>query len=212
MADTPNPAPAKKAKDAVAFVDGQNLFHAAKEAFGHTYPNYDVMKLSQSLSSKMGWNLKQVRFYTGVPNANDNPTWHTFWQKKLLTMSRQGVALVTRPLRYRTRPIQLDTGAFATTKVGVEKGIDVRIALDMTRIAYLDGIDVILIFSQDQDLAEAADEVKELAKREKRFIEMHCAYPVSATARNTIGLRGTHHMPIDEATYNACLDPRTYLT
>ena len=26
-------------KRAVAFLDGQNLFHAASEAFGYTYPN-----------------------------------------------------------------------------------------------------------------------------------------------------------------------------
>lgn len=25
-----------------AYVDGQNLFHGAKEAFGYTYPNYDI--------------------------------------------------------------------------------------------------------------------------------------------------------------------------
>ena len=28
-------------KRAVIFVDGQNLYHAAREAFGYTYPNYD---------------------------------------------------------------------------------------------------------------------------------------------------------------------------
>ncbi len=28
-------------KRAIAFVDGQNLFHAARKAFGYTYPNYD---------------------------------------------------------------------------------------------------------------------------------------------------------------------------
>ena len=28
-------------KRAIAFVDGQNLFYAAKEAFGYSYPNYD---------------------------------------------------------------------------------------------------------------------------------------------------------------------------
>ena len=32
-------------KRAVAFVDGQNLFHAAREAFGYTYPNYNVSAL-----------------------------------------------------------------------------------------------------------------------------------------------------------------------
>jgi len=29
-------------KRAVAFVDGQNLFYAVKNAFGYNYPNYDV--------------------------------------------------------------------------------------------------------------------------------------------------------------------------
>jgi hypothetical protein len=28
-------------KRAVAFFDGQNLFHAVKNAFGYKYPNYD---------------------------------------------------------------------------------------------------------------------------------------------------------------------------
>lgn len=28
-------------KRAVVFVDGQNLFHSAKNCFGYTYPNYD---------------------------------------------------------------------------------------------------------------------------------------------------------------------------
>ncbi len=38
-------------KRAVAFIDGQNLFHAAREAFGYTYPNYDVMALAGTQSA-----------------------------------------------------------------------------------------------------------------------------------------------------------------
>ena len=34
-------------KRTVAFIDGQNLFHGAREAFGHTYPNYDVKALAE---------------------------------------------------------------------------------------------------------------------------------------------------------------------
>ncbi len=30
------------AKRAFVFIVGQNLFHAAKEAFGYSFPNYDV--------------------------------------------------------------------------------------------------------------------------------------------------------------------------
>ena len=44
-------------KRAVAFVDGQNLFHAAREAFGYTYPNYDVSALAGLVCARQGWEL-----------------------------------------------------------------------------------------------------------------------------------------------------------
>jgi hypothetical protein len=34
------------AKRAIAFLDGQNLFYAAKHAFGYLWPNYDPLKLA----------------------------------------------------------------------------------------------------------------------------------------------------------------------
>jgi len=36
-------------KRTIAFVDGQNLFHNARNVFGYTFPNYDVQKLAQSV-------------------------------------------------------------------------------------------------------------------------------------------------------------------
>ena len=33
-------------KRTVAFVDGQNLFYAAKYAFGYNWPNYEPLKLA----------------------------------------------------------------------------------------------------------------------------------------------------------------------
>jgi hypothetical protein len=67
---------------AVVFIDGQNLFRSAKEAFGHTYPNYDPMSLAQAVCTREGWNLRQVRFYTGYPDSEDNPFWNHFWTAK----------------------------------------------------------------------------------------------------------------------------------
>ena len=40
-----------KEKRTIVFVDGQNLFHAAKEAFGYNHPNYNVKALSQRICS-----------------------------------------------------------------------------------------------------------------------------------------------------------------
>lgn len=57
---------------AVAFFDGQNLFHSAKAAFGYTYPNYDPLALATKICALRGWHLEQTRFYTGVPDPADN--------------------------------------------------------------------------------------------------------------------------------------------
>ena len=50
-----------------------NLFHAAREAFGYTYPNYDVLALADAVCRTRGWTLLQARFYTGIPDPIDNP-------------------------------------------------------------------------------------------------------------------------------------------
>ena len=42
-------------KRAVAFYDGQNLYHHAKAAFGHFYPNYDPSKLFKAICAQKGW-------------------------------------------------------------------------------------------------------------------------------------------------------------
>ena len=42
---------------AVAFIDGQNLFHAAKEAFGYRHPNFDPLKLAATVF-KARWPTK----------------------------------------------------------------------------------------------------------------------------------------------------------
>jgi hypothetical protein len=84
---------------AIAFIDGQNLFHAAKEAFGYHYPNFDVQKLSESICAPRGWKLVGSRFYTGVPDPSDNPFWSHFWAGKLASMGSKGTAVFARPLR-----------------------------------------------------------------------------------------------------------------
>jgi hypothetical protein len=70
--------------------------------------------------------------------------------------------------------------------------------------------DVALIFSQDRDLSEAADEVKAISVQQGRSIEVACAFPFSPTAENRRGINGTDWIKIDRTTYDACLDPNDY--
>jgi uncharacterized LabA/DUF88 family protein len=193
-------------KRTVVFFDGQNLFHAVKKAFGYTYPNYDAAKLANAVCSAKDWELRQVRFYTGIPSAQDHPAWHKFWTSKLLTMSRGGIHVYSRPLRYRNK-----VGAGGTpVLVGEEKGIDVRIAIDVLSCAMRGDCDVAVLFSQDQDLSEVADEVRVIAQEQDRWLKIVSAFPVSAASSNRRGINKTDWIKIDRTTYDTCLDPWDY--
>lgn len=197
-------------KRAMAFFDGQNLYHAAKKAFGYTYPNYDVIKLAGAVCASEGWKLVQVRFYTGVPARTDDAVWHRFWAAKFLAMSRQKVNVFSRRLRYRTRRVRLPDGTYHAFTTGEEKGIDVRIAIDVIRMAHSLDYDVAIIFSQDQDLSEVADEVRVIAEEQGRWIKVASAFPVSPVVGKTRGIDRTDWIRIDRTTYDACLDLRDY--
>ncbi|MCJ2067047.1 NYN domain-containing protein [Methylobacterium sp. J-088] len=158
-------------KRAVAFFDGQNLFHCAKAAFGYTFPNYDPVALSRAVCAQRGWHLDGVRFYTGVPDATDNAFWSHFWTAKGAQMGREGVTMYTRPLRYRNKQIRLPDGSTHTFLDGDEKGIDVRIALDVIRLAHRQEFDVGILFCRDQDLTEVADEIRLIARDQNRWIK-----------------------------------------
>ena len=133
-------------------------------------------------------------------------------------MGRQGVHVYTRTLRYRNKVVLLpkrkEFGAMGGQEysfmAGEEKGIDVRIALDVIRLAHRKEYDVALVFSQDQDLSEVADEIRVVSLEQDRWIKMACAFPSSLTSRNTRGIARTDWVQIDRTTYDACLDMRDY--
>ncbi len=197
-------------KRATAFVDGQNLFYAAKNAFGYGHPNYDVTALASAVCQRQNWNLGQVRFYTGVPDAADDAFWNHFWTAKLAQMGRQAVHVFSRTLRYRNQSIRLPDGKTQSFLVGQEKGVDVRLALDIVSLAYQKSYDVALVFSQDQDLSEVADEIRQITGQQSRWIKMASAFPFSPASPNRRGINGTDWIKIDRATYDACLDSRDY--
>jgi len=197
-------------KRAVVFIDGQNLFHGVREAFGYTYPNYDVAALAGRLCQRHGWTLTQIRFYTGIPERIDNAFWHDFWSAKLAVMGRQDVHVFSRPLRYRNRVVRLPDGTTHAILTGEEKGVDVRLALDVIRLAHRREFDVAVLLSQDQDLSEVAQEIRVIAREQDRWIKVASAFPLSPTTRNRRGIDRTDWIPIDRTLYDACLDRRDY--
>lgn len=197
-------------KRTIAFIDGQNLFYSVKQAFGYSFPNYDPQPLAEKVCDPKAWDLTQTNFYTGIPDAQDNAVWNHFWTAKMAVMGTRGVKTFTRPLRYRHQTIQMPDEKATTILVGQEKGIDIRIALDMVRLARENQYDVALLFSQDQDLSEAVNEIKNISVNQNRWIRIACAFPASPVYKNTRGIAGTEWVKIDRQTYDNCIDSNDY--
>jgi uncharacterized LabA/DUF88 family protein len=193
------------------FFDGQNLLKAAEKAFGYNFPNFDPFKLSQQITAlEPGRTLETIHFYTGIHDAAENRFWYNFWTNKLNALKRHGAHVVTRVLKYSEQPVEISPGQFKKVRIGREKGIDVRIALDLVRLARLQKYDVAVIFSQDQDLAEAVAEVKEISQELQRWIRIESAFPVGKGKLGRRGIDGTQWRIIDKSLYDLCIDSTDY--
>src|ERR1700734_602055 len=109
-------------KNAIAFVDGQNLYGAVKHAFGYTFPNYEISRLTTAVCAMKGWTLGKICFYMGIPDSSDNLFWHNFWTRKLAIMESRDIHVYTRKLKYRNQTFKLPDGTQHSILVEQEKG------------------------------------------------------------------------------------------
>ena len=190
----------------LVLIDGQNLYHLAKIAWGkagerassrYYWPSYDVEKLASALASKFpDRRLAEIRFYTGVPDprrGGKHRMWYGFWNSKLRRLWRRGVHV------YRGR-----------VNNGQEKGVDVSLAIDLVQATHEQRYETAIIVSQDWDFGPAVALAKDVAKSQSREIRIESAFPVGPGSRSIRGVPGTKWVPIDKATYDACFDPTDY--
>ena len=188
----------------IVLIDGQNLHHLAKIAWGssersvYDWPSYDVETLAQALVSRIpGRTLSEIRFYTGVPepSAGDSQTfWHGFWSNKLRHLESRGIYV------YRGR----------INSARKEKGVDVSLAVDLIRATYERHYEAAIIVSQDHDFGPAVRLAKEIARSQSRILSFESAFPVGQSSRPPRGIPGTTWVTIDKATYDSCIDPTDY--
>ena len=125
-------------------------------------------------------------------------------------MRRAGILVESRPVRYRQHDIELPDGSTATEYIPQEKGIDLRLGLDVVRLARTDQPDVAVVFSQDQDLAEAVKEIKSIARDAGRWTKAVSAFPAGPAATAKRGIDGAEWYRLEQPFYDACLDGRDY--
>lgn len=141
--------------------------------------------------------LSEIRFYTGVPNPNAGSAqrfWHDFWANKLRYLRSRGI------YTYRGR---INAGR-------QEKGVDVSLALDLVQATYEERYDIAIIVSQDTDFAPAVELARQVGTGQGRKLYFASAFPLGPGTTYTRGIPGATWIPIDQTTYDACLDPRDY--
>lgn len=191
---------------AIVFIDGQNLYHGAKDAWcppspappsaaHYSWPCYDIGKISEALvATSPDRVLEQCRFYTGVPTARQSELWQGFWTAKLRSL---------RPPKYEVYKGHINPG-------GQEKGVDVSIAVDLLHLTYRDAFDVAIVVSADWDLGPAIRLAKEVARDAGRTPTFESASPYEVGKYENRGLPGTTWLKIDRAMYDRCRDFNEY--
>ncbi len=185
-------------KRAEVFFDLQNLYLSVKTAWGVKYPNFDPIALSRLIVKKYSaWKLTGIHLYTGIHTAEKNLFWHQFWTNKLAAHKANDtrVDVFTAPLHYNNG-------------VPSEKGVDVRIALDLVRAARLNRCDVAVLFSRDTDFAEVAKEIRAIAYEKQRWIKIVSVMPDHPALKR--GIDGTDWIRLSQAEYERCIDSNDY--
>jgi uncharacterized LabA/DUF88 family protein len=204
---------------AVIFIDGQNLFHTAKYEFDlpEKYPVYNprrigddacglvtaLLRARNEINPDDTIELAETRFYTGIPDPKIDPRLHGIWRQKLAQAEKDGVKVVQRALKYIPRGDKFDRR---------EKGIDVRIALDVLMLGLRQRYDVAVLFSRDGDFAEVANELKAL-RGDTRFshLQLVCCYPRNELKEKRIyGVAGWIWCPFDKRFFDKCRETRDY--
>lgn len=193
------------------FIDGQNLYLSARQAFDLRYPDFDIVKIGEKVSDQMDPSAKPViHFYIGMPVRKYSPKWTEFWSNKVENARNRGVFVTTRPLRYITETDPSTATGFKVLS-SREKGIDLRLALDVMISVRQPNCRNIAIVSRDQDFSEVIGDAKHLCELSNRRIGLWSAYPVSPSMPwHNRGIEGTQEIEIDSAFYNQCLDPIDY--
>jgi len=158
----------RRAVRAVVFLDYQNVYHGARDAFfsrsdpsslGAVHP----LALGRLLASRglADTHLHQVRVYRGVPHPARDPRAHRAATRQVAAHQAEDPALVKHVLR----PLQYPT-AWPRERAR-EKGVDVALAVDFVAMALEGAFDVGVIVSTDTDLRPALEAITQRGRAPK---------------------------------------------
>ena len=144
-------------EEVMVFIDAQNMYRGARDAFFsradyHVNGQLSPAALAELLRSRGRAGIDRIlsgtRVYTGRPDATKQPIGYSAHMKQCAAWAASGVTVIARTLRYsRNWPVERES----------EKGIDVRLAIDIVTLT--GEYDVAVVASGDTDLAPAIEHI-----------------------------------------------------
>ncbi len=170
-------------KRTIIFIDANNWYHNIKRWFKPSL--IDMKKISQVIAKEKNLDIIEIRWYTSVPNIEDNKQVYLAHMDFLGYLERQGIKVIARKLQrlsnkeiIKKREDLLESWDLCEVckplvEVGFtyiqepnqkEKGVDVRIAIDMVKEALQNKLDYCVLISGDADFIPALELIKGLGK------------------------------------------------
>ncbi|MBU0760675.1 MAG: NYN domain-containing protein [Nanoarchaeota archaeon] len=176
-------------KRTMVFIDANNWYHNLK---GWLKPSdIDIKKIVNFISTEKNLDIIEIRWYTSMPSREDNELIYKRQRSFLGHLEKQGIKIISRKLqrlsnkelaRKRQNLIEswdlcdickpLVAASFLDMRdtTQKEKGIDVRIAIDMVNYALSNKLECCILISGDADFVPALELVKSIGK------EVLCAF------------------------------------
>lgn len=132
------------------FIDGSNLYHHLQSNFQKASINYN--KFVNKLTGP-DRELLRTYYYNSPLDQSKNPQAYKAQQRFFDVL-------------YKTPDLEVRLGRLQTKADGTktEKGVDVKLAVDMITKAYKNHYDIAILISGDADFVEVVKEVKDQAK------------------------------------------------
>lgn len=136
-------------KRVMIFIDGSNMYHNMMQIFGKA--SLDYRKFSIKLTGDR--ELIRTYYYNCPLDQNENPTSYKSQQKFFDNL-------------YKTPDLEVRLGRLQPKPDGrkIEKGVDVKLAVDMLSKAWKNQYDIAILISGDADFVEVVQEIKDQAK------------------------------------------------
>ncbi|HWN74085.1 MAG TPA: NYN domain-containing protein [Solirubrobacterales bacterium] len=193
------------------FIDWQNVYKTAREAFGmgkmpSEYGNFSPFKLSRLLAlgngrAKTG-ELVCVEVHRGLPSQRHDPKGYAANRRQAAAWKKESPLVVPkmRSLRYpRNFPAEQP----------VEKGVDVALAVGAIEATLRKRCDVAIIFSHDTDLLPVPEAIARLAGADCVETASWASQRFQGRLRPKSASPIVHH-PISERVFKAVEDPTNY--